>query len=133
MFITTTDTTPKVIRKAVLLDAAPIPPKATYFSTPIRPYEIEIEYVWDLQLGWYVGGYQVRVQARKVKKDGSDSEVVVNDVRPLTELDPTTKAKRYRREWAWVQSVVDLLRPTGSVRGMSARDVLVAESEGYLR
>ena len=121
MKVTTTHSAMKVTREFTITGDGPVVPMAyNRQGKQVRVLRGAIEYTWTPE-GWIViNEYAVNLLCIVLKKDGSES-VNSHNRRPEATSNWTATQLEVDEEYAWLQPIIDLLRPTGEPSMMSLK------------
>lgn len=110
MRITTTGTTVSVNRHVALTDAPIVTPDG--YRRSFQPDSLVITYVW--RDGRYVADrYGIVMTGPWIKKDGTPAADRAGSIRP--EAFWRESSTHWTEDWAWLQPIIDLLRPDGDL------------------
>jgi hypothetical protein len=116
MRITTTETTVSVTRHVALTDAPIVTPEG--YRRSLQPDKLLITYVW--RDGRYVTDrYGIVMAGPWIKKDHTPAADRAGSIHPETQKFPSTD---WAEQWAWLQPIIDLLRPDGDLSMTIAND-----------
>lgn len=109
MRITTKSTQVAVTREVALTDAPVVTPEG--YRRAFQPDRLVITYTW--QDGQYVvTRYNVVMAGPWIKKDGTPAADRAGSIHPEIQKFPNTD---WTERWAWLQPIIDLLRPNGDL------------------